>query len=72
MDAKALHRANAPVPMDVTPLGIIIEVKLLQPLNANPSIDVILSGMVTAVNFLQFSNLQLIMCQLVLIKTVEK
>ena len=44
---------NADFPIEVTPLGIVIEVKLLQQKNAYFSMEVTLLGMVTDVKLSQ-------------------
>ena len=43
-------------PIEVTPSGIVIEVKLLQPSKAELPIEVTPSGIVIVVNLLQFSK----------------
>jgi len=45
---------NADAPIVVTLLGMVTEVRLLQPSNANPPIDVTLLGMLTVVRLLQY------------------
>ena len=58
--------------MVVTLFGIVTEVRPLQPEKAPSPMKVTLFGIVTEVRPLQFSYLQLIVYQFVLIKTVEK
>ena len=58
--------------MLVTLLGMVTEVRPVQPRNAEPPMLVTLLGMVTEVRPVQPSYLQLIVYQLSMIKTVEK
>ena len=58
--------------MLVTLLGMVTEVRLLQPEKAKLLMRVRLLGMVTEVRLLQSLYLQLVVSQLVLIETVEK
>jgi hypothetical protein len=50
----------------------VMDVRLEQPMKAHSPMDVTLLGMVIEVRPEQSSYLQLIVCQLVSIKTVEK
>ena len=58
--------------MLVTPLPIVMEIRLLQPENADPPMLVTLLGIVTEVRHSQEWYLQLVVFQFVLLKTVEK
>ena len=44
-DVRLLHHSNAKSPIEVTELGISIELRLLHPSNAPPPIEVTLFGM---------------------------
>ena len=70
-DSK-LEYENACIPMDVTELGMVMEVKAWQLQKANLPIVVTELPMVTEVKLLQPSNLQLFVYQEILVKTVEK
>ncbi len=71
-EVRPLQPEKAYCPMLVTLLGIVTEVRPLQPEKAKPPMLVTLLGIVTEVRPLQSWYLQLIVCQLVSIKTVEK
>ena len=72
ISARALHPANAPVPMRVTELPMVTLVRPVQPENAEYPMLVTELGMVTLVKPVQKSYLQLVVCQIFSIKTVEK
>ena len=57
IEVRLLQRPNAPTPIEVTLLGMLIEVRPLQPENARISpIEVTLLGMVIEVRLLQSQN----------------
>ena len=64
--------SNARLPMLITLLGMVIEVRPEQYMNAPYPMLVTLLGMVTEVRLEQYLYLQLVVYQFVLIKTVEK
>ena len=53
---KLLHSSNAPLPIEVTELGMVTLVKLVQPSNALLPINVTELGMLTLVKPLQSRN----------------
>jgi len=71
-EVRALQPLKALLPILVTLLGIVTEVRAEQPEKVFSPILVTLLEMVIEVREVQPSYLQLIVCQLILIKTVEK
>jgi len=59
MLVRLVQSKNAPTPIDVTFLGMVILVRPAQSENAYSPIDVILDGMVMAVRPVQFENAKL-------------
>ena len=72
MFVRLLHPEKVDSPMPVTLSGIFIVVRLLQPEKVDVAMLLTLSGILIEISSLQPEYLQLVVYQVILIKTVEK